>query len=70
MAALNCEHDDTVDLGGNAFDWAEVSDDFGEPAYCLACPCGSWVVESAAGEILARSGGDVGMVRRELNRAA
>lgn len=56
MAELNCDHDESVDLSGNAVDWAEVTAEFGETAYCLACPCGSWVVESAQGEILARSG--------------
>ncbi|MET0589609.1 MAG: hypothetical protein ABWZ77_00385 [Naasia sp.] len=69
MAELNCDHDDTVDLGGNAIDWTRVSAEFGEEAFCLACPCGSWVVESASGEILARSGG-AGAPRLELSRAA
>ncbi len=56
MAELNCEHDDAVDQAGNALDWIEVTDEFGETAFCLSCPCGSWVVESAHGGVLARSG--------------
>lgn len=56
MAELDCEHDDAVDQAGNALDRVEVTDEFGETAFCLSCPCGSWVVESVNGEVLARSG--------------
>jgi hypothetical protein len=56
MAELDCRHDDTVDEAGSALDWAEVTDAFGEAAFCLSCPCGSWVVESIHGDVLARSG--------------
>lgn len=55
MSSFGCTHDDEIDGGGNLVTIADASVDFGEGAIVVSCPCGGWIVEDAAGRVLARS---------------
>lgn len=55
MSGFGCTHDDMIDGGGNLVNIADASHDFGEGAIVVSCPCGGWIVEDAAGRVLARS---------------
>ncbi|MFD1714433.1 hypothetical protein ACFSBZ_08130 [Amnibacterium flavum] len=55
MTGFGCTHDDEVDGGGNLLSFTDASADFGEGAVAISCPCGDWLIEDAAGRVIARA---------------